>query len=319
MTDSQSCLPDSQALAAHIGIGARELADYQNEPAQMRSGAPGKSGYLYLGFEQRGMRSVLVDMKRQVPYLVQKALYWDEKMPQLPCVTMISTSSCILQGDRLALDVHVAAGACAHVTTQSATKIHSMNANYAAQAQNLTVEEKGYLEFMPDPVIPHAHARFISDTNLRCHPSGTLMYSEILMSGRKYHRADERFGFDVYSSSIRAEDLNQHELMVERFVLTPQKENLDALGVMQGFDLFGNIILLTPQKNHDRIMARLPPHFSLDENIASGVSRLPNNAGLIFKVLGNDSAAVKKEIRRFWCISREEILGVTLPAPFLWR
>ncbi len=310
---------NSRELAAHIGTSAFELANYQNEPAQMRSGAPGKNGYLYLGFEQRGTRSVLANMEHQVPCLVQKALYWDEEMPHLPCVTMISTSSCILQGDRLALDVHVAAGACGHITTQSATKIHSMNANYAAQVQHLTVEENGYLEFMPDPIIPHGHARYISDTRLCCHPSGTLIYSEILMSGRKYHRAEERFGFDVYSSTIRAEGLNQGELMTERYVLTPHQEKLDAVGVMQGFDLFGNVILLTPQKHHDRIMARLPAQFCPADAIASGVSRLPNQAGLIFKVLGNDSATVKHEIREFWRISREEILGITLPAPFLWR
>ena len=35
-----------------------------------------------------------------------------------------------------------------------------MEANYATQYQNVVVEAGGYLEFMPDPIIPHRNARF---------------------------------------------------------------------------------------------------------------------------------------------------------------
>ncbi|EEQ06276.1 Urease accessory protein ureD [Yersinia bercovieri ATCC 43970] len=285
----------------------------------MRSGAVGKSGYLKLRFAKRGQRSVLAEMERRVPSLVQKALYWDEEMPELPCVTMISTAGCILQGDRLATDVHVEAGACAHVTTQSATKVHMMNANYAAQIQNFTVEEGGYLEFMPDPLIPHRNSRFITDTTIHIHPTATAIYSEVLMSGRKYHHAEERFGFDVYSSKVVAHNLAGKELFVEKYILEPKVESLDAIGVMQTFDSFGNVILLTPKEHHDRILARVPARFDIKGGIASGATRLPNDCGLVFKALGIDSAGVKAEIRQFWKIAREEILGITLPEKFLWR
>lgn len=174
------------------------MAPYQDEPKQMQSGAIGKSGYLKLRFAKREYRSEMVEMERRVPSLVQRALYWDEMMPQMPCVTMISTSGCLLQGDRQALDLIVEEGACAHVTTQSATKIHMMEANYATQYQNVVVEAGGYLEFMPDPIIPHRNARFLTDTQITVDPTATVIYSEILMSGRKYHHPDEQFGFDIF-------------------------------------------------------------------------------------------------------------------------
>ena len=307
-------------LRAHaLGNDAPELAEYQNEPPQMNSGAVGKSGYLRLGFERRGGRSILADVERRVPSLVQRALYWDEEMPGLPCVTMISTSGCVLQGDRLATDINVGVGACAHVTTQSATKVHSMNANYASQIQHFQIEEDGYLEFMPDPLIPHRNARFITDTQINIHPTATAIYCEILMSGRKYHHVDERFGFDVYSSRVSAQTLEGRELFVEKYILEPKKESLDAIGVMQTFDVFANVVLLTPKEHHERIVERVPALFDIKAGLASGVTRLPNNCGLIFKVLGNDSGEVKAQIREFWKIAREEILGVTLPAQFLWR
>lgn len=317
---SQNIAETPSRVRAHaLGVNAPELADYQDEPAQMRSGTVGKSGYLMLRFAKRERRSILAEMERRVPSMVQKALYWDEEMPELPCVTMISTSGCILQGDRLATDVIVEAGACAHVTTQSATKVHMMNANYATQIQHFTVEEEGYLEFMPDPLIPHRDSRFITDTLINIHPSATALYSEVLMSGRKYHHQDERFGFDIYSSRIVAQNPQGRELFVEKYILEPKVECLDAVGVMQTFDTFGNVILLTPKEHHDRIVARVPAKFDMENNIASGVTRLPNDCGLIFKALGVDSGGVRDEIRHFWKVAREEILGVSLPDKFLWQ
>lgn len=220
-------------LRAHLlGEKAPEMAPYQDEPKQMQSGAIGKSGYLKLRFAKREYRSEMVEMERRVPSLVQRALYWDEMMPQMPCVTMISTSGCLLQGDRQALDLIVEEGACAHVTTQSATKIHMMEANYATQYQNVVVEAGGYLEFMPDPIIPHRNARFLTDTQITVDPTATVIYSEILMSGRKYHHPDEQFGFDIFSSKIRAQDNEGKELFVEKYILEPKKEALNVVGVM---------------------------------------------------------------------------------------
>lgn len=318
----------SRAYAHTLGKTAPEMAPYQNEPIQMQSGAVGKSGYLKLRFTKGEYRSELSEMERRVPSLVQKALYWDEEMPQLPCVTMITTSGCLLQGDRQALDIIVEKDACAHVTTQSATKIHMMNANYAAQVQNIVVDENGYLELMPDPIIPHRDTRFITDTLIKLHPTATVIYSEILQSGRKHHHKDERFGFDVFSSRIRAECLNndssdipqyQNELFVEKYILEPKKDDLNAIGVMESFDVFGNVILLTPKIHHERILERLEAKYDIDNQIAYGATQLPNESGIIFKVLGVDSPKTKMAVRYFWQIAREEILGISLPKPFLWR
>ncbi len=332
----------SRLKAHRLGLMAREMQPYQTEPPQMPSGAVGKSGYLKLRFAEGAYRSELVEMERRVPSFAQKALYWDELMPQLPCVTMISTSGGLLQGDRQALDIVVEENACGHVTTQSATKIHMMDANYAAQYQSIEIKAGGYLEYLPDPIIPHRHARFITDTEILIDPTATMIYSEILMSGRKHHHPDEQFGFDIFSSTIRATRLtaelcnqreqmlqeegdqgfhagNADELFVEKYILEPHQSSLTARAVMGDFEIFGNVILLTPKEHHADILARIEAHYDADEKLAYGATLLPNDAGIIFKVLGNDSTDVKMVIRDFWNIAREEILGISVPEPFLWR
>lgn len=316
-------------IKAHLlGKNAPEMASFQAEPAQMQSGSIGKSGYLKLRFAKGDYRSELVEMERRVPSLVQKALYWDEEMPELPCVTMISTTGCLLQGDRQALDITVEKDACAHVTTQSATKVHMMDTNYAAQFQHITVAENGYLELMPDPIIPHRTARFITDTMIELHPSATVIYSEILQSGRKYHHHSERFGFDIFSSRIIAkytDDITDtkpdytKELFVEKYLLEPAKNDLNAVGIMGEFDIFGNVILLTPKQYHSAILERLEAKYDIENKLVFGATQLPNGSGIIFKVLALESQKIKGAIRQFWRVAREEIKGISVPEPFLWR
>jgi urease accessory protein len=53
--------------------------------------------------------------------------------------------------------------------------------------------------------------------------------------------------------------------------------------------------------------------------LAFGACRLPNDAGLIFKVLGRETAQVKAKVREFWGLVRREVTGADLPAPFFWR
>ena len=152
-----------------------ELAPYQDEPKQLPSGSFGKTGSLKLRFETRGPRSILAFMDRRAPLLVQKALYCDEGMPEMPVVHIISNAGGILQGDRYRMEFAVAAGACGHITTQAATKIHEMDANHASQTQEIVLEDGAYLEYLARPdhpvsalAISEPDDRFASSRRPRC-------------------------------------------------------------------------------------------------------------------------------------------------------
>jgi urease accessory protein len=305
--------------AEALGAAAAELAAFQDEPLQMKSGTVGKSGFLRLGFERRGGRTILADLERRAPCLAQRALYCDQDMPDLAWLFMITTSGCVLQGDRLALDVALGPGAQAHVTTQSATKIHTMDANYAVQTQNFTLADGAYLEFLPDPLIPHRGARFASETRISIAPSATLLYSEIIQPGRKHHHPDECFGATVILASVAAARPDGRALFTEKLVIEPGRRAMRQTGVMDSFDVFGNVILLTPKDKADRIHARVDADVDLPGGVAFGACRLPNDAGLIFKVLGRETTQVKAKVREFWAIAREEITGTAIPPPFFWR
>jgi urease accessory protein len=296
-----------------------ELALFQDEPGQMPSGVVGKNAFLRLGFERRGERTALVHLDRCAPLLVQQALYWDEALPDLPCVFIITTTGCILQGDRFNIEIDLAPDTRAHVTTQAATKIHSMDANYAAQTQSIVLGENAYLEYLPDPIIPHAHARFITTTEVCLPSSATLLYSEIMMGGRKYHGDGELFQYDVFSSTVRAKRPDGAELFTEKFIIEPHLHNVRQVGVMGTFDVFANVVLLTPRHHADKIFGQVPAEVNLEEQWAAGACRLPNDAGLVFKVLGQESEPVRAKVREFWSIVRQTVTGAPVPPEFVWR
>jgi len=307
------------AVAEGLGRTAAELAPFQDEPAQMASGAVGKTGFLRLGFERRDDWTVLADLECRAPCMAQRPLYPDATMPDLAWLFMISTAGCVLQGDRLALDVTLAPGARAHVTTQSATKVHTMDANYAVQTQSIALADGAYLEFLPEPLIPHRGARFLMDTRISIAPTATLLYADIVQSGRKHHHPDECFGATMLSLATGAERPDGTSLFTEKLVIEPARRPMRQTGVMDSFDVFGNVILLTPKEGAERVHARIDADVDHANGVAFGACRLPHDAGLVFKVLGRETAQVKAKVREFWGIAREEITGAAIPPPFFWR
>lgn len=299
-------------------MSAPELAAYQDQPKQLPSGSFGKNASLRLRFEAREDRSILAFSDRRAPLLVQRALYCDEGMPHLPVVFVITNSGGLLQGDRYVMEFEVGAHACAHVTTQAATKIHEMDANYAGQIQEFTIREGAYFEYMPDMVIPFRNSRFHTQTRINIDPTATLLYSEILAGGRQYYEDGELFQFDVFSSTVAGHRPDGRELFVEKFVIEPKRSLVRRNGVMGDFNVFGNVILLTPPEKAEAIHKEVAAVWNEKEHWAAGASRLPNDAGLIYKVVAKESSIVRAKIREFQALVRPQVTGFKVPPAFAW-
>lgn len=299
---------------------AKEMAPYLAEPKAMPVGTPGKTGSLYLGFELDGEgRSIMRDLDRRAPLIVQQELYFDEGMPEMPCVYILSSGGPNVDGDRYRQHFVVREGAYAHLSTGAATKLAEMRYNYSGLRQCFELEAGAYLEYLPEPTIPCRHTRFIAETTIRIDPTATLFYAEIYMSGRKYFDRGERFAYDVLSVTTQAERPGGERLFREKFVIRPAAQSPAALGVMDGYDVFANAIVLTPPDEAERIYARTEAFIDDATRTAAGITRLPNGCGLLYKALGDETGPVKKLVRRFCSTVREEVKHRPLPEEFPWR
>nr|WP_200345526.1 urease subunit gamma [Halochromatium glycolicum] len=86
-------------------------------------------------------------------------------------------------------------------------------------------------------------------------------------------------------------------------------------GVMDRFDVFGNLVLLTAPAVAERVDARLGAAVDQVSGLAFGACRLPNEAGLIIKVLAHETAQVKAKLHECRAIVREEAIGAKLSPP----
>lgn len=298
----------------------REMAPYLDTPQAMYVGAPGKHGYLRLGFEidPRG-KCILRDLDRRAPLIVQQALYFDKAMPEMPCVYILSSGGPNVEGDRYEQIINMKEDSFAFITTGAATKLAEMTHNYSGLIQHINLERGSYLEFMPEPVYPCRHTRFISDTDIVVDPTATLFYSEIYMAGRKYYGDGELYAYDILSVCSHARRPDGTPLFREKFIIDPAKLNPRQLGVMGKHDVFANVIVLTPKEHADKIYEATPPYIDRENNIACGITHLPNDAGLLFKVLGMEPGPVKAIVRQFLDTVRREVKDRPLPEEFPWR
>lgn len=298
----------------------RELKPYLAETKAMRLGAPGKFGMLDLIFELDDQKkSIMRHWDRRAPLIVQQELYFDEGMPEMPCVYILSAGGPNVDGDRYENRFTVRKNAYAFISTGAATKIAEMIYNFSALKQIFVLEENAYLEYIPEATIPCRNSRYITDTAITIAPSATLFYSEIYTGGRKYYNEGELFVYDLLSVCTQAHRPDGTLLFREKLVASPKEKNVRDIGVMHNYDVFANVIVLTPEKDAEAIYNQTQAFIDRDQELAVGISHLPNQAGLIFKVLGKETQPVKRIIREFGSVVRMQVKGKPLPEEFVWR
>lgn len=299
---------------------APEMKPYLTRPRAMYVGAPGKHGYLRLGFERDADgRSILRDLDRRAPLIVQQELYFDEELPDMPCVYILSSGGPNVDGDRYRQIITLAPGSMAFVSTGAATKLARMQDNYSGMRQSIVLGAGAYLEYLPEPIIPCGGTRYISDTDMQVDPTATVFYSEIYMAGRKYFGDGELFDYDILSVCTHGHRPDGTELFREKFIIDPHNSPIRDIGTMGGFDVFANVLVMTPEENIQPIYDATEAFYDSERRLAAGITHLPGRAGLLFKVLGMEPGPVKAIVRQFCSSVRKQVKGCPMPDEFPWR
>ncbi|MCS6767706.1 MAG: urease accessory protein UreD [Candidatus Nitrosocaldus sp.] len=270
-----------------------EVLAYEAKLAQLEVGRAGKTGLLYLMLEGASNgRTVIKEKFSKVPLVVLKAMYLEESLPGMAYVYIMSPSGGVLQGDRYRMDIVLRNKAMLHVTTQGATRIYRMNRNYATQMVNISVDKDCYMEYIPDQIIPYRDSRFYQRVNLNVHEHGTLVYSDIIVPGRVAR--DEAFQYDICYMKAIARNQYGSIRFIDNVVLEPKKSNLKTMGILDDRDVVGSIYILTRTEYVNAISEEVNSalkHF----NIVGGASILPNDSGVMVRLLGS----VAEDVRGF--------------------
>jgi len=288
-----------------------EVLAYGSELKQLGVGKAGKIGALILRFEQdleRG-KTVVKEQYSKVPLYTQRALYLEESLPSMAYMYIISPSGGILQGDRYRIDITLKNNAYAHITTQGATRIYRMEKNYATQIVNIVVDDSCYFEFIPDQIIPYRDSRFYQKVDLKVHDNATMVYAEMIVPGRV--ASGESFEYDICYMKALARNQNHMLRFIDVAVLEPKKRVLKTLGILENFDVVGNMYILTETKYVTELSKDINSVLQKFSRISGGVTILPHDSGVIIRILGdvaNDLRSVMYEIIK---ITRRIILNAS--------
>ena len=299
MTDLKFCFPEDVPS---------QFASFDGKIPQMDVGKTGKIGFLKLTLESDSQRNktIITEQLSRVPLYVQKALYYDETIPSMAHVFVLSPSGGVLQGDRYRTDIELKNGAISHITTQGATRIYKMNSNYATQMINLNVGKNCYLEFLPEQLIPYKNSRYYQKATFKVDDSATLVYSETIVPGRV--AMGELFDYDVCCLKTLCYDDKQEIKFHDNCILEPKKQTMNSLGIFGNKTAHSMMYVVTKQECIEELYETINQLFKDNDEIIGGASILPNNSGLSVRVLSNSSELNKTTVYNIAQIVRKQII-----------
>ena len=130
-------------------------------------------------------RTVLAMQSFRAPYHISKP-YWDEDAKTL-LVQVVNPTAGILSGDRLESTIAVAENAALLVTTPSASRVFKMKEGTAECRLHFSVAPGGWLEVLPEPLVPHRGCSYRQTTHIEVAGGGAMFFADLLMPGRVGH------------------------------------------------------------------------------------------------------------------------------------
>lgn len=288
---------------------------YVGQPVpQAPPGSPGKTGTLELSFERgdEGETRLVRDFAR-APFHVAGTLDHDP-IDAAATVYVQSPTGGIAQGDRRDVSVTVGPGAIARVATGSATKVFSMEQNYASEDVTLSVGSGGHLAYVPEPTILHPDARFCQSVTLEVAADASAIVGEIVVPGRLAR--GEAFDFERYYSDTEIRDADGL-LAADATHLEPGASDARsprAPGVLGDDRVYGTLFVVAPAGDTDELSDAL--HDAVtggDVAATAGATGLPNGAGVLVRALGETTTPVRTALRRAWDAGRRRLLDAPVP------
>jgi len=278
-------------------------------PANIVEEEAGWQASLKLGYAAKGGKSLLLRQDRRGPLFVQKPFY--PEGPKTCHTYIIHPPGGVVGGDRLGLDVTLAAGSQALITTPAAGKFYRSAGLTAEQVNRLDVASDAVLEWLPQETIIYdgAHARM--RTTVRLSPGACFIGWEMICLGLPACAQPFTLGrieqhFEIWQAGA--------PILIEPLRIGPSDALLTACWGMAGHPVIGTLAATVQDPG---VVATVREHASAGPE--DGLFAVTRVQGLILcRFLGDDVYAGLKLFRRAWEILRPVVKGSGICAPRIW-
>jgi len=271
----------------------------------------GTNGRLSLAFhyDPQALQTRLNIREQRQPLKVVRAFHLDDGTA---LVHLHNLSGGVLAGDKLSLELSVGAGATAQVTSTSATRLYRsrMEARPAESATNVQVGENALLEYLPDPLIPFAGARYCQQTAIRLDDSAGLFWWETLAPGREAR--GEVFSYDSLDLTFTLQVAGT-PVVLERAYLRPAVRSLHSIARMGAYRYLASFYICragTPDSEWRGLENQV---LELSGRLTSpviiwGLTRLPAH-GLVVRALSHNGRDITRGLILFWRVAKQALYG----------
>ena len=298
----------------------------------MIAGAPvdvarvGRDGALRLSFERRGVATALTGCRSTVPLQVLAPIALDDPAA---VVSILNPTGGLFGGDRLAIDVDVAAGAHAVLTTPSATRGYRADGAPTVQTVRLRLGPGAVVEWVPDHTIPFAGSALLQAFDVELAETASLVLVDAFSAGRI--ALGEAWRFALLQSAIAIRD-RLGWLLLDRFVLrgragvvraaggraagTPpagarledDEPAFGGLGFTESHPYFASIAVIGAF-DAARFAAEIQCHVGADmPGVCLGAAVLPRRGALV-RCLARNAPALVEAVERCWHLARAALLA----------
>ena len=278
----------------------------------LRSGCelePGWSAELELSFGVVAGRSVLVHKRHQGPLSVQRPFY--PESGDLAHVYLLHPPGGIVAGDQLFVQVDVASGARALLTTPAATKFYRSEGRVAEQRQLLRVSAGASLEWLPQETIVFGTAQARTRTRVELEPGAVFFGWDIVCLGRAAsgdHFAAGRLkqAFEIWQGA--------RPLWIERSDLDAKGPLRQAAWGLAGRRVFGTFVC-SGQSAPAVAAARSAVEHDPETELFSVTQ---TRFAIVCRYLGDSTERARQLFTQAWAALRPLLLGRPASPPRIW-
>jgi urease accessory protein len=264
-------------------------------------------GQLFLRFETRGDHSqtILAESEQRLPLRIVRAFQLDDGGA---LVHLHNLSGGVLGGDDLDLTIKGGPRTIAQVTSTGATRVYrsSRDAKPAQQRLQISVEDDGLVEYLPDQLIPFAGSRYRQETRIELGANAGLFWWETVAPGRE--ASNEMFEYDLLQLKTWISALGQ-PIAAEHMRIEPRRRSIFSLARLGKYAYFSTFYICRVGIDASRwlelekLLGELAEELSLPSKTVWGVSPLRAH-GIVVRALSVSGREIARCLPDFWRVAK---------------
>jgi urease accessory protein len=247
---------------------------------------------------------------QRFPLRLTTPLYLDPERPGMAFIYVQNPTGGVFEDDDHRLSLTLLPGARVHLTTQSATKVYRADRGCARQGVRLGISAGAFAEYVPDPLIPHAGARFEQEMIADVEPGGALIAAETVAPGRV--ASGEAFRYTSLSLTTRISGAGRTDA-IDRLLLRPGELDPRTPGILGVYGYVASLFAVAPGADNEVLIRSISDALDPAPDCLAAASSLPSGLGVLVRILGRSAVPTERALHAAWSAARLVLLGA--PAP----